>query len=70
MVDFFDSLGTVLAVGTQAGLVDGKGKLLDLKKVLAVDAMGAMIGGFMGSSSNTAYVGKARPELVKVVELV
>lgn len=56
MVDFFDSLGTVLAVGTQAGLVDKAGKLLDLKKVLAVDALGAMIGGFMGSSSNTAYV--------------
>lgn len=56
MVDFFDSLGTVLAVGTQAGLVDKKGKLLNLKKVLAVDALGAMIGGFMGSSSNTAYV--------------
>jgi AGZA family xanthine/uracil permease-like MFS transporter len=56
MVDFFDSLGTVLAVGTQAGLVDKTGKLLDLKKVLAVDALGAMIGGFMGSSSNTAYV--------------
>lgn len=56
MVDFFDSLGTVMAVGTQAGLVDKEGKLLDIKKVLAVDAMGAMIGGFMGSSSNTAYV--------------
>lgn len=56
MVDFFDSLGTVLAVGTQAGLIDKEGKLLDLKKVLAVDAMGAMIGGLMGSSSNTAYV--------------
>ena len=56
MVDFFDSLGTVLAVGTQAGLVDKTGKLLDLKKVLSVDALGAMIGGFMGSSSNTAYV--------------
>lgn len=56
MVDFFDSLGTVLAVGTQAGLVNKEGKLLNLKKVLAVDALGAMIGGFMGSSSNTAYV--------------
>lgn len=56
MVDFFDSLGTVLAVGTQAGLVNKDGKLLNLKKVLAVDALGAMIGGFMGSSSNTAYV--------------
>lgn len=56
MVDFFDSLGTVMAVGTQAGLVDKEGKLLDIKKILAVDAMGAMIGGFMGSSSNTAYV--------------
>jgi AGZA family xanthine/uracil permease-like MFS transporter len=56
MVDFFDSLGTVMAVGTQAGLVDQEGKLLRIKQVLAVDALGAMIGGFMGSSSNTAYV--------------
>jgi AGZA family xanthine/uracil permease-like MFS transporter len=56
MVDFFDSLGTVLAVGTQAGLVNKEGKLFDLKKILAVDALGAMIGGIMGSSSNTAYV--------------
>jgi xanthine/uracil/vitamin C permease (AzgA family) len=32
MVDFFDSLGTVLAVGTQAGLVNKEGKLLNLKK--------------------------------------
>lgn len=56
MVDFFDSLGTVLAIGTQAGLVDKKGRLLNLKKVLAIDALGAMIGGFMGCSSNTAYI--------------
>ncbi|MGC9517415.1 MAG: NCS2 family permease [Methanomicrobiales archaeon] len=56
MVDFFDSLGTVLALGTQAGLVNEEGKLYDLKRILAVDALGAMIGGFMGSSSNTAYV--------------
>ena len=56
MVDFFDSLGTVMAIGTQAGLVDKNGKLLRLKQVLAVDALGAMIGGFMGTSSNTAYV--------------
>ncbi|MCK9150590.1 NCS2 family permease [Methanobacterium alcaliphilum] len=56
MVDFFDSLGTVMALGTQAGLVDNKGKLRDIKKILAIDALGAMIGGFMGSSSNTAYV--------------
>ena len=59
MVDFFDTMGTVVAVGGQGGLLDKDGKLPGLKNVLAVDSLAAMIGGFMGCSSNTTYVESA-----------
>ncbi|WP_174590514.1 NCS2 family permease [Methanocella conradii] len=59
MVDFFDTMGTVVAVGGQAKLLDKDGKLPGLKNVLMVDSLAAMIGGFMGCSSNTTYVESA-----------
>jgi AGZA family xanthine/uracil permease-like MFS transporter len=59
MVDFFDTMGTVVAVGGQAKLLDKDGKLPGLKNVLMIDSLAAMIGGFMGCSSNTTYVESA-----------
>ncbi len=59
MVDFFDTMGTVVAVGGQGGLLDKNGKLPGLKATLAVDSVAAMIGGAMGCSSNTTYVESA-----------
>lgn len=59
MVDFFDMMGTIVSIGGQAGLMDKNGKLPRIKEALGVDAAAAMIGGFMGSSSNTAYVESA-----------
>jgi AGZA family xanthine/uracil permease-like MFS transporter len=59
MVDFFDTMGTVVAVGGQAKLLDKDGKLPGLRNVLVVDSLAAMIGGFMGCSSNTTYIESA-----------
>jgi AGZA family xanthine/uracil permease-like MFS transporter len=59
MVDFFDMMGTIVSIGGSAGLMDSNGKLPRIKEALGVDAAAAMIGGFMGSSSNTAYVESA-----------
>jgi AGZA family xanthine/uracil permease-like MFS transporter len=59
MVDFFDTMGTVVAVGGQGCLLDKNGKLPGLKATLAVDSVAAMIGGAMGCSSNTTYVESA-----------
>jgi AGZA family xanthine/uracil permease-like MFS transporter len=59
MVDFFDMMGTIVSIGGSAGLMDDKGKLPNIKEALGVDAAAAMIGGLMGSSSNTAYVESA-----------
>ena len=59
IVDFFDTLGTVTAIGYQAKLVDQKGNIEKLKEILAIDALGAMLGGFFGASSNTSYIESA-----------
>lgn len=59
MVDFFDTLGTVTALTDQAKLHDEQGNPPKLKRVLLVDATGAMIGGACGVSSVTSYIESA-----------
>jgi AGZA family xanthine/uracil permease-like MFS transporter len=59
MVDFFDTLGTATAVTEEAGLTGADGRVPGLKRLLAVDALGASIGGWFGASSSTAYIESA-----------
>jgi len=59
MVDFFDTLGTATAIAEQAGLQDGRGRILGLRRILAVDGAAASIGGLFGASSVTAYIESA-----------
>ncbi len=59
MVDFFDTLGTVSAIADQSGLQDEQGNVPHLKRVLMVDAGGAMLGGACGVSSVTSYIESA-----------
>ena len=56
VTDFFDTMGTVVAIGGQAGFLDKKGKLPGIRNVLLVDSLAAVIGGAFGISSNTTYV--------------
>jgi AGZA family xanthine/uracil permease-like MFS transporter len=56
MTDFFDTVGTAMAVGTAGGLVDRAGRLPGLKRLLLVDSAAAAVGGAMGTSSVTTYV--------------
>src|SRR4051794_23203683 len=56
MTDFFDTIGTAMAVGTAGGLVDRAGRLPGLKRLLVVDSAAAAVGGAMGTSSVTTYV--------------
>jgi adenine/guanine/hypoxanthine permease len=56
MSDFFDTLGTVVAVGGSGGLTDEKGELPGIRNVLLVDSAAAAAGGAMGVSSVTTYV--------------
>jgi AGZA family xanthine/uracil permease-like MFS transporter len=56
MSDFFDTVGTVVAVSSAGGLLDEKGDVPNLKRVLLVDSAAAAGGGAMGVSSVTTYV--------------
>lgn len=57
--DFFDTMGTVVAVGEEAGLVGKDGKMPRLRNVLLVDSLAAVCGGLFGCSSVTTYVESA-----------
>lgn len=56
LADFFDTMGTVVAVGSEGGLLDKGGNPPHLTPILVVDGLGAAAGGFGSVSSNTAYI--------------
>jgi AGZA family xanthine/uracil permease-like MFS transporter len=56
MTDFFDTMGTIIAVGQEAKLLDEEGQLPNAGKVLLVDSLAAVGGGAMGASSVTSYI--------------
>lgn len=56
MTDFFDTMGTVIAVGQEAKLLDEDGHLPNAKRVLLVDSLAAVGGGAMGASSVTSFI--------------
>jgi AGZA family xanthine/uracil permease-like MFS transporter len=59
MVDFFDTLGTVTAIAEQGALRDRRGRIPGIRRILAIDSIGAVIGGTFGVSSVTAYIESA-----------
>jgi AGZA family xanthine/uracil permease-like MFS transporter len=54
--DFFDTIGTAVAVSSAGGLLDKEGQPPRLKQLLLVDSAAAAGGGVMGVSSITTYV--------------
>ncbi|AKK10648.1 NCS2 family permease [Corynebacterium uterequi] len=59
LANFFDAMGTMTGLGTQAGLTDETGVLPDMKKALIVEGIGAVVGGAASASSNTVYADSA-----------
>ncbi|MBA2555412.1 MAG: NCS2 family permease [Geodermatophilaceae bacterium] len=59
LTDFFDTMGTVVAVGAEGGLLDKQGQLPGIQRVLLVDSLAAAAGGAASSSSNTTYIESA-----------
>lgn len=55
-VDFFDTTGTIVSVGHQAGLLNEEGEILNGEKALVVDAASTVVGALVGTSSTTAYI--------------
>ena len=56
MTDFFDTIGTAVAVGRGGGMLDDRGRLPNADRLLLVDSGAAAVGGAMGVSSVTTYV--------------
>ncbi|MCZ4118632.1 NCS2 family permease [Streptomyces sp. H39-S7] len=53
---FFDAMGTILGVSDEAHLLDEKGDLPGMNKVLMVDGIATALGGATSSSANTCFV--------------
>jgi adenine/guanine/hypoxanthine permease len=59
LADFFDTMGTLVGVGKQAGYLDEKGRIEDIRKPLLVDSLAAVAGGAASTSSATTYIESA-----------
>ncbi|MCD6640579.1 MAG: NCS2 family permease [Nocardioides sp.] len=59
LADFFDTMGTMTAIGAEADLLDEEGKPPHTERILVVDSLAAAAGGFAGVSSNTSYIESA-----------
>ncbi|MGW3650653.1 NCS2 family permease [Streptomyces sp. NPDC000878] len=57
--DFFDTMGTVVGITAEAGLLDEEGKVPNLGRVLLIDGAAAVAGGASSSSSATSYIESA-----------
>ena len=54
--DLFDTVGTLMGVTQQAGLVDEKGNIPSAKAALMSDSIGTVVGACLGTSTVTSYV--------------
>ena len=59
LADFFDTMGTMTAIGAEAGLLDEDGTPPNTQRILIVDSVAAAAGGAAGVSSNTSYIESA-----------
>ena len=58
-MDLFNTLGTLIATASFAGMVDNTGKIHGLNKALMADAVGTAAGALCGISTVTTYVESA-----------
>ena len=56
LADFFDTMGTVVAVGSEGKLLDADGMPERVTEILLVESLGAVAGGIGSVSSTTCYV--------------
>ncbi|HET6214036.1 MAG TPA: NCS2 family permease [Micromonosporaceae bacterium] len=59
LTDFFDTMGTMVAVGQEGGLLDQNGQPPRTREILFVDSLAAAAGGAGSVSSNTSYIESA-----------
>ncbi len=56
ILDMFDTIGTVVALGRQSGLMDKNARMPNLGKALVTDSCATIFGALLGTSTTGAYV--------------
>ena len=59
MSDFFDTMGTAMAVAKQGEFLEPDGRVKNIREILVVDSAAAAVGGLVGASSITTFVESA-----------
>ncbi|MDR0950042.1 MAG: NCS2 family permease [Candidatus Ancillula sp.] len=59
MTDFFDTMGTIVALSNEANLNDKNGEPENIQRIFVADAISASLGGVCSVSSNTVYAESA-----------
>jgi adenine/guanine/hypoxanthine permease len=59
LTDFFDTMGTIVAVGAEGDLLQADGNPPYTQEILLVDSVAAIAGGLGSVSSNTSYIESA-----------
>ena len=59
ITDFFDTMGTMVAIGQEGDMLDERGTPPKTREILLVDSIAAAAGGAASISSNTSYIESA-----------
>ncbi|MGE9292493.1 MAG: solute carrier family 23 protein, partial [Puniceicoccales bacterium] len=59
LLDLFDSIGTLIGLARQSGLMDKQGRMPKLGRALSADAAATVVGALLGTSTTTAYLESA-----------
>ncbi|MGY0005786.1 NCS2 family permease [Micromonospora sp. I033] len=59
ITDFFDTMGTMVAIGQEGDMLDERGTPPRAREILLVDSIAAAAGGAASVSSNTSYIESA-----------
>ena len=59
LADFFDTMGTIVAIGKTGNLLQEDGNPPRTQEILLVDSLAAIAGGVFSTSSNTSYIESA-----------
>ncbi len=59
IMDFVDTMGTLIGVGYRAGFLDEKGNFPEIEKPMLADALGTVVGALLGTTTTGAYIESA-----------
>jgi AGZA family xanthine/uracil permease-like MFS transporter len=59
LISFLDTIGTIYALASTAGMLDDKGQLADVEKPMLVDSLSCMFSAAIGTSTSGAFIESA-----------